>query len=259
MLNKKETAGETAMKVYTFNQFDHELRVAEINGEPWFVAKDVCAALGIKWSGKANTLAQIPEYWIGVSNFETPGGNQDLTVISEAGLYKLAFRCQSSEIADRFTNKVASEILPSIRKTGRYESAGQNGLNGQNGLVRHPRRSRCEKVNAELMNLLWLIGESLQQGELTQVALELGVSRQTVYMVLNGYSRNAKVLMALYQRAKANRACGMLYYEPKVMAERLVSGDGEVTVSLPSVQIGGKRGGQIGNQNARKHWRKEGK
>lgn len=109
------------MKVYTFNQFDHELRVAEINGEPWFVAKDVCASLCIKWSGKANTLAQIPEYWIGVSNFETPGGSQDLTVISEAGLYKLAFRCQSSEIADAFTNKVASEILPSIRKTGRYE------------------------------------------------------------------------------------------------------------------------------------------
>lgn len=83
------------------------------------------------------------------------------------------------------------------------------------------------------------------------------MSRQTVYMVLNGYSRNAKVLMALYQRAKANRACGMLYYEPKLMAEKLVSGDGEVAVSLPPVQIGGKRGGQIGNQNARKVWRKE--
>ena len=94
------------------------------------------------------------------------------------------------------------------------------------------------------------------------MALELGVSRQTVYSVLNGYSRNARVLMALYSRAKANRACGMLYYEPKLMAERLVAADsGEVRVVMPPVVYGDKRnrGGQPGNGNARKCWRKEGK
>ena len=117
MKEQRQTAVETAMQTFTFNPSNQQVRVEMIDNEPWFVAKDVCAALGIKWSGKANTLAQIPEYWIGISNFETPGGSQDLTVISEAGLYKLAFRCQSSEIADAFTNKVASEILPSIRKT----------------------------------------------------------------------------------------------------------------------------------------------
>lgn len=258
MLNKKETAGETAMKVYTFNESNQPIRVEVIDGEPWFVAKDVAKALNITWSG--HTLDQIPEEWKTVVKFTTVTGPKDLKVISEAGMYKLAFRCQSSEVADKFTNFVANEVLPSIRKTGRYEVGqnGSDGLNGQNGLVRHVRRSRCEKVNAELLNLLWLIGESLQQGELTQVALELGVSRQTVYMVLNGYSRNAKVLMALYQRAKANRACGMLYYEPKLMAEKLVSGDGEVAVSLPPVVYGKrKRGGQPGNGNARKVWRKE--
>ena len=257
MLNEKETAGKTAAKVYTFNQFDHELRVGEINGEPWFVAKDVAQALNITWS--SHTLDQIPEDWKGRVKFTTPGGPQDLTVISEAGLYKLAFRCQSSEIADAFTNKVASEILPSIRKTGRYE-VGQSASGGR-AVARHPRRSRNEKVNAELMNLLWLIGESLLPGEQKAVALELGVSRQTVYSVLNGYSRNARVLMALYSRARANRACGMLYYEPKVMAERLVAAEGgEVVVQLPSVVYGNrKRGGQPGNRNASRSWRKEGK
>lgn len=252
MTEKKE------VKVFTFNESNQPIRVEVVNGNLWFVAKDVARALNISWSSA--TLAQIPDDWKGMMNFITPGGKQDLTVISEAGMYKLAFRCQSSEVADKFTNWVASEVLPSIRKSGRYElgAAAEPQPTGQ--VVRHTRRSRCEKVNAELMNLLWLIGESLQQGELTQVALELGVSRQTVYMVLNGYSRNAKVLMALYQRAKANRACGMLYYEPKLMAERLVSGDGEVTVSLPAVVYGKrKRGGQPGNGNARKHWRKEGK
>ena len=254
MSNKKETAGKTAMKVYTFNQFDHELRVGEINGEPWFVAKDVCAALNITWSGSSVTLAQIPEQWKGVLNFKTPGGNQDLTVISEAGLYKLAFRCQSSEVADAFTNKVASEILPSIRKTGRYEVGASSSA-----VVRHPRRSRSELVNAELLNLLWLIGESLRQGEIKEVALELGVSRQTVSKVLNGYARNPRVLMALYQRAKANRACGVIYHRPALMAERLIEAEsGDVVVQMPAVNYGKpRRGGQPGNQNARK-WQKGG-
>ena len=250
------------MKVYTFNQFDHELRVGEINGEPWFVAKDVCASLNIKWSGSNVTLSQIPEDWKGVLNFKTPGGNQDLTVISEAGLYKLAFRCQSSEIADRFTNKVASEILPSIRKTGRYEVAGQTGV----AVRRGPRRATAaELMTVELMNLLWLIDESLFLGDRKAVAMELGVSRVTVNNVLRGRVRNARVLMALYQKAKENRACGLLYQRPELMSSRLTadeSVDDETFMrrALPPVIYGNrKKGGQIGNQNARKHWGKEDK
>ena len=207
MTNKNE------MKVFTFNQFDHELRVGEINGEPWFVAKDVCASLNIAWSGSSVTLRQIPEDWKGVLNFKTPGGNQDLTVISEAGLYKLAFRCQSSEIADRFTNKVASEILPSIRKTGRYEAATASPHTEQ-GLAVRPRRRRGLLVDAELTNLLWLIGESLWHGDLVKIALELGVSRQSVYSVLNGYTRSSRILTALYQKTRERRECSEIYNQP---------------------------------------------
>lgn len=246
------------MKVYTFNQFDHELRVGEINGEPWFVAKDVCASLNIAWSGSSVTLRQIPEDWKGVLNFKTPGGNQPLTVISEAGLYKLAFRCQSSEVADQFTNKVASEILPSIRKTGRYEAAAAPQHRRQGVAVR-PRRTRGVLVDAELTNLLWLIGESLWYGDQTAVALELGVSRQSVQNVLNGHSRSSRILTALYQKARERRECSMIYNRPDVMADRLlgVSRGEHLGNTLPTVQIGGRRGGKIGNQNARKSWRKE--
>lgn len=248
------------MKVFTFNESNQPIRVEVENDELWFVAKDVCAALGIGWRG--DSLSQIPEEWKGMRKFRTPGGTQDLTVISEAGMYKLAFRCHSSEVADKFTNFVASVILPSIRKTGRYEL----GQPGGSAVVRRPRRSRSELVNAELLNLLWLIGESLRQGEIKEVALELGVSRVTVSKVLNGYARNPRVLMALYQRAKANRACGVIYHRPALMAERLVDAEnGDVVVQLPAVNYGkpavnyGKprRGGQPGNQNARK-WQKGG-
>ena len=253
MSNKKETAGETAMQVYTYNEKDVQLRTRVIDGNPWFVAKDLCEILELDDVRRAVEPLDDDEKLTG--EILQSGQMRSMWLVNESGMYTLIFRSRKPE-AKRFRKWVTGEVLPSIRKSGRYE-VGSNGTNRANGLVR---RSRCEKVNAELMNLLWLIGESLQRGELTEVALELGVSRQTVYMVLNGYSRNAKVLMALYQRAKANRACGMLYYEPKLMAERLVSGDGEVTVSLPAVVYGKRRrGGQPGNGNARKSWRKEGK
>ena len=251
MTEKKE------MKVFTFNESNQPIRVEVINGEPWFVAKDVAKALNITWSG--HTLDQIPEEWKTVVKFTTVTGPKDLKVISEAGMYKLAFRCQSSEVADKFTNFVASEILPSIRKTGRYEigAAGQTG----SAVAVRPRRRRGLLVDAELTNLLWLIGESLWHGDLVKIALELGVSRQSVYNVLNGYTRSSRILTALYQKARERRECSEIYNQPGLMADRLLGIRRESMQgnTLPPVQIGGKRGGQIGNQNARKHWRKEGK
>lgn len=246
------------MKVFTFNESNQPIRVEVVKDVLWFVAKDVAKALNITWSGA--TLAQIPDDWKGVMKFNTPGGVQDLTVITEAGMYKLAFRCQSSDVADKFTNWVASEVLPSIRKTGRYE-ASTVSPHTEHGLAVRPRRRRGLLVDAELTNLLWLIGESLWHGDLVKIALELGVSRQSVYSVLNGYTRSSRILTALYQKARERRECSEIYNQPGLMADRLlgISRESMQGNTLPPVQIGGKRGGQIGNQNARKHWRKEGK
>lgn len=85
----------------------------------WFVAKDVCKALGITWSGA--TLKEMPKGWQGMLRFNTPSGNQQVRCISEPAVYKLAFRSNKPE-ADAFTNWVVSEVLPSIRKTGKFEA-----------------------------------------------------------------------------------------------------------------------------------------
>lgn len=109
--------------VFSFQS--HQIRTAIIDEQPWFVAKDVCAALGIQWTGKF--LSNIPNSWQGVRKLLTPsgtgargGGNQTLRIISEPAVYKLAFRSNKPE-AEAFTDWVASEVLPAIRKTGRYE------------------------------------------------------------------------------------------------------------------------------------------
>lgn len=245
-MSNKET------EVFTFNENNQTIRVDAEGDNLWFVAKDVCQALGIGWRG--DTLAYIPGEWKGMRKFRTPGGEQQLTVISEAGMYKLAFRCQSSERADKFTNWVAGEVLPSIRKTGRYEV----GKSSPRGSVR---RTRGDGVNVELTNLLWLIGESLVQGDQAAIALELGVSRVAVNRTLNGYNRSSRILMALYQKARQNREQNLLYHAPGLMAERLLGHGSALPLgnTLPTVQVNGKKGGKIGNQNARTHWGKESK
>jgi prophage antirepressor-like protein len=233
------------METFTFNATDTAIRVKTVEGEPWFVAKDLCKALNITWSG--HTLDQIPDEWKGMVNFTTPGGNQELTCITEAGMYKLAFRCQSSEVADKFTNWVASEVLPTIRKTGRYEMRKP-----KEGCAQKRRARRGELINAEVLNLLWLIGESLERGDQKQVALELGVTVSAVNNTLNGYQRSPRILKALYRKALERREEFMLYNCPAVMADRLVSGERtRINNPLPPVHIEGKRG-LLGNQNARK-------
>lgn len=95
-----------------------QVRTVIRNGEPWFVAKDVCDALEITWSG-SKTLARIGDKHKGVVNFTTPGGSQELWCVSESGLYKLIMR-SSKEEAERFQDWVTDEVIPSIRKHGAY-------------------------------------------------------------------------------------------------------------------------------------------
>ncbi len=102
-----------------FNFSGNKVRVAidERNGEPFWVAKDVCDVLGYKNSRDAISKLDADEK--GVSEIATPSGNQKMSVINESGLYTLILRSNKPE-AKRFKKWVTSEVLPSIRKTGAY-------------------------------------------------------------------------------------------------------------------------------------------
>ena len=246
MLNKQE------VKVFTFNENTKPIRVEVVNGEPWFIAKDVCDALTI--SNNRDAVAQLDDDEKLTSVVTTSGQGRQMWLVNESGLYNLIFQSRKPE-AKKFRKWVTSEVLPSIRKTGRYELSSSC----VSSPVR-PRRRRGLLVDAELTNLLWLIGESLWHGDLVKVAMELGVSRQAVYSVLNGYTRSSRILTALYQLARERRECSEIYNRPGDMADRLLGVSREVSVgnSLPTVHVNGRLGGKLGNQNARKYWRKEG-
>ena len=102
-----------------FNYADTEIRTVVLGGEPWFVAADVTTVLGYG-GGARNAIARLPERMKGVEGINTPGGRQQMTVISEPGVYRLAMRSNAGG-AEAFQDWIAEDVVPAIRKAGRYE------------------------------------------------------------------------------------------------------------------------------------------
>lgn len=92
------------------------MRTIQLNGQPYFVGKDVAEALGYVDTAKALT-AHVKERHKGVGEMATPGGKQKVIIIDEAGLYSLILRSKLPQ-AEAFQEWVVSEVLPAIRKTG---------------------------------------------------------------------------------------------------------------------------------------------
>lgn len=107
-----------------FNFGAHAVRVITRNNQPWFVANDVCQALGYTNPRKA-VADHLDDDEKGVTSSDTLGGKQQLTIISESGLYALILRSRKPE-ARKFAKWVTSEVLPTIRKTGSYQSNTQS-------------------------------------------------------------------------------------------------------------------------------------
>ena len=111
------------MQIFKNEQFG-EIRTVVIDGEPWFVAVDVCRALEIVNSRDA--LTRIDEDEKGVVLTDTPGGKQEVTTVNEPGLYSLVLGSRKPE-AKAFKRWITHEVIPSIRKNGGY-IAGQETM-----------------------------------------------------------------------------------------------------------------------------------
>jgi prophage antirepressor-like protein len=95
-----------------------EVRAIKINGEPFFVGKDVASILGYSNPLKA-IRDHVDEEDKGVNETVTPGGTQELIVINESGLYSLILSSKMPN-AKKFKHWVTSDVLPTIRKHGAY-------------------------------------------------------------------------------------------------------------------------------------------
>lgn len=109
----------TSLPVQSFEFNLHRLRIVMRDDEPWFVAADVAAALAIGRTDDA--VRRLDDDEKGADTIRTLGGDQRVTIINESGLYNLVMSSRKPE-AKKFRKWVTAEVLPAIRKTGRYEA-----------------------------------------------------------------------------------------------------------------------------------------
>lgn len=118
---------KTQSQLSTFKFESKSIRTLAINNEPWFIAKDVCDTLKI--SNVSDALLKLDDdekATIGLTDSQAGKGAQSISIISESGMYTLILRCrdavQKGSVPHRFRKWVTAEVLPAIRKTGKYES-----------------------------------------------------------------------------------------------------------------------------------------
>ena len=112
----KEEKLTTDIQIFKNEQFG-QIRVVERDGEPWFVAVDICGALDI--ANSRDALTRIDEDEKGVALTDTLGGEQEVAVVNEPGLYSLVLGSRKSE-ARAFKRWITHDVIPAIRKTGMY-------------------------------------------------------------------------------------------------------------------------------------------
>ena len=99
------------------NEAFGKVRTLNLNGEPWFVAADVCKALEL--GNPSMTVERLDDDEKGISTIDTLGGKQRMAIINEPGLYSLVITSRKPE-AKAFKRWITHEVIPAIRKYGGY-------------------------------------------------------------------------------------------------------------------------------------------
>lgn len=212
-------------EIQTFTYQDEKVRTIQQNNEPWFVLKDVCAILGL---GTPSRVAdRLDEDEKGMSEIHTLGGNQQMTVINESGLYNVILRSDKPE-AKPFRKWVTSEVLPAIRKTGTYNVPNKQDksieIKERNSRVRLSNQflklAKVDTLSTEYKNILVskaaeaLTGFALiplPQSEqkmysATEIGEMFGVSAQKIGRVSNEHDMKTEEYGGYY-RTKSQHCC----------------------------------------------------
>ena len=202
-----------------FNYNGNEVRTIQKDGEPWWVLKDVCEIFGE--TNYRRVSGRLDEDEKGVSQINTPGGLQSMTVINEAGLYTTLFAMQPEkargvteeyvqqrqEQLKSFRKWVTSEVLPSIRKHGAYMTPQKieevllnpdtiiklatNLKAEREKRMELERQAEKDKPLVTFANSVSVAKASILVGELAKLlkqnGIEMGQNRLFTWMRENGY------------------------------------------------------------------------
>lgn len=176
--------------IQIFKYENNDVRTVEMNGEPWFVLKDVCGVLGL--SNHKVTAQRLDRDEVSQTYLtDSIGRKQETTVINESGLYSVILRSDKPE-AKPFRKWITSEVLPSIRKNGGY-IAGQEQLSPEELMAkallvanktlaeREARISELTVQNTIMLPKAQYFDELVDRNTLTnfrETAKELGISEK---------------------------------------------------------------------------------
>jgi prophage antirepressor-like protein len=172
------------------------------DGSIWFSAKDVCDSLGYSNSRDA-LVKHVPTGHSDVANRDIRSENgvnqkREIQIIDEAGLYMLILRSRLEKAAE-FTEWVTAEVLPSIRKTGRYETKQ----------LQKAEAKEAQKATGELLKEM---NKYLTYTDTRQVARKLNVTDMNVNRVMSGAVKDVAIFAELFDRMTRNRKLHAMFF-----------------------------------------------
>jgi prophage antirepressor-like protein len=177
------------------------------DGSVWFSAKDICDSLGYGNSREALSK-HVPEKHTGVTKRDVRSENgviqrREFAVIDESGLYRLILRSRMPN-AEKFTDWVTEEVLPTIRKTGKFET----------------KKLQNEQKQAK-RELLKEMNKYLTYTDSLCVAKKLGVGFVKVANVMEGNTEDTTIMLEMFHRSTINRGVYEKFYTVAGIAETL--------------------------------------
>lgn len=228
---------------FSNDQFGTVRAVRGEDGEPMFVAKDVCAALGLGNSRQA--LARLDDDEKGVISTDTPGGEQQMQAVNEPGLYALVLSSRKPE-ARAFKRWVTHEVLPALRRDGGYmvacadetpeETMARALLLAQGTMERQKRRIAGLEAENEAMRPKALFADAVAASDgtclvgelakmLRQNGVEVGQNRLFAMLREDGYLGN----VGQNRNVPTQRAMDLGLFRIKETA--VTHSDGHVTIN----------------------------
>ena len=209
-----------------FNYSGIQVRAIEKDGEPWFIANDITAILGVD----ATQVRRLDDDEKELYNIQTLGGNQKTTIVSESGLYSLILTSRK-ESAKQFKKWVTSEVLPSIRKHGSYSMQPQEliarAVIEAHKMIEQQTALIAElKPKAEFFDTVTDSRDAVDIGTVAKV-LNCGIGRTRLFEQL----RDEKILMSNNQPYQKYIDCG--YF--RVIESSYQKPDGSTHINFKTV------------------------
>lgn len=184
--------------IQVFEYQENKVRTVDVNGEAWFVLKDVCDVLHMDTSKLKQVADRLDDDEKGRYSVPTPGGEQATWIINESGLYHVILRSDKPEAAP-FRRWVTNDVLPAIRKTGSYNAPQltRSQLLATALIAAHEELEEKDKQIAELTpkgifaDAVSASSQSILVGEmaklLPQNGIQMGQNRLFAWLRENGY------------------------------------------------------------------------